>query len=138
MNTTIRHLRERLRGVLHLDDPPWRIALAFAVGVFISFTPFYGVQTLLAILVATLFRLNKAVTVTAAWINLPWFAPLIYAAGFKLGTRLVPDLEGLSGLSLSLLIGTSLLGLAAAVVTYVVVLSVIVVRRARRCTRSDP
>jgi len=70
----------RLGAVLRLDDPPWRVALALAVGVFISCTPFYGLQTLLSLAVATVCRLNRAVTVTGAWLNLPWFAPLVYGS----------------------------------------------------------
>ena len=61
-------LFDRVRGLLHLDDPPWRIALALALGVFISCTPLYGVQTVLALLLATLFRLNKAATVLRTWL----------------------------------------------------------------------
>ncbi|MGH7311879.1 MAG: DUF2062 domain-containing protein, partial [Candidatus Rokuibacteriota bacterium] len=68
-------LADRLRALLHLDDPPGKIALALAVGVFISCTPLLGLQTILAILVATVFPLNRAVTVTGVWLNLPWFAP---------------------------------------------------------------
>ena len=56
-------LADRLRALLHLDDPPGKIALALAVGVFISCTPFLGLQTILAILVATLFPLNRAATI---------------------------------------------------------------------------
>src|SRR6185503_8685543 len=64
----------RLGAVLRLDDPPWRVALALAIGVFISCTPFWGLQTVLSLAVATIFRLNRAVTVTGTWLNLPWFA----------------------------------------------------------------
>jgi uncharacterized protein (DUF2062 family) len=119
------------------EDRPWRVALALSVGVFISFTPFYGVQTIIALLVATLLRLNRAITVTGTWLNLPWFAPFIYAGAIKLGTLLMPDLHGLSGISLALLVGTTILGAAAAIITYVVALTVIARRRAR-AARVDP
>ena len=56
-------LRERLRAAFRVDDPPWRVAAALAVGVFVSCTPLYGFQTLLSLLVATVFRLNKAAVV---------------------------------------------------------------------------
>lgn len=149
-------IRARLRGLLHLDDPPWRIALALAVGVFIGCTPLWFFQTLLAILVATVFRLNKAATVTGAWLNLPWFAPLVYGASLKIGTLLVPGdataaahaldrllsapdaldwreaLDMLKSASVALFVGTTLVGLLAAVLTYVVALRVITVRRRRR------
>ena len=148
-------LFDRVRGLLHLDDPPWRIALALALGVFISCTPLYGVQTVLALLLATLFRLNKAATVLGTWLNLPWFAPFVYGAGLKIGARVLAevrnreaeslailfgqplrvslrDLVGvLPDVSLALVIGTTVVGLVAASVTYLVALGVIRRRRAR-------
>ena len=77
--------RERVTGILHLDEAPSRLAASVAVGVFIGLTPFYFLHTLLAILVALVFRLNIAATITGTWINLPWFAPFIYAFSLKLG-----------------------------------------------------
>ncbi|HEX3175709.1 MAG TPA: DUF2062 domain-containing protein [Methylomirabilota bacterium] len=124
MKAAVRRLRERFLALLHLDDPPWRVALALAVGVFISFTPFLGFQTLLALLVGTVFRLNAAVVVTGTWLNLPWFMPFVYAGSLKVGALLLPDLKDVGDWSLALLIGTTLLGSAAAVVTYVVALGV--------------
>jgi uncharacterized protein (DUF2062 family) len=140
--------------VLHLDDPTWRLALSLAVGVFISFTPFYGLQTLLAVGVAVPCRLNRAATVAGAWLNLPWFAPLVYASALRFGTLLVPDPSGTRGVwltqmltrpdslawsdlpilldhvSLPLLVGTSVLGSLAGVITYVVAYRLIARRRA--------
>jgi hypothetical protein len=152
-------LRLRFRGLLHLDDPPWRIALALAVGVFISCTPFYFFQTLLAVLVAIVFRLNKAATVAGTWLNLPWLQPFVYAASLKVGTLIVPEasaaaetlhvvlqqpgafswnelVELAQGMSVALFVGTSLVGVVAALATYVVALRVISARRSRRGTTS--
>jgi uncharacterized protein (DUF2062 family) len=80
-----RHLRERATHVLHLDEEPSRLAAGMAVGVFIGLTPFYGLHTLLALVAAYVLRLNKAATITGAWLNLPWFAPFVYAFCFRLG-----------------------------------------------------
>jgi hypothetical protein len=49
---TPRQAAARLAALLPHDESPWRVALALAVGVFLSFTPFWGFQTLLALLVA--------------------------------------------------------------------------------------
>lgn len=136
MRASVRALRDRFRALLHLDDPPWRVALALAVGVFISFTPFVGFQTLLALLLAAVCRLNAAVLVTGTWLNLPWFMPFVYAGALKLGAVLLPDLHGLGGWSLALLIGTTLLGTGAAAVTYVVALGIM--RRRRKLRRRMP
>jgi uncharacterized protein (DUF2062 family) len=148
MKLAPRHLRERLHALLHLDDAPWRIALALAVGVFIGCTPFWFFQTGLALLIAWMFRLNKAATVTGAWLNLPWFAPFVYGAALKVGEvvlpgRLVPPhmvarllgrhdafdwrtaLAMLRETSLALLVGTTVVGGVAAVVTYVVAIRLI-------------
>jgi uncharacterized protein (DUF2062 family) len=133
-----RQWKARLAALLSLDDSPWRTALALAIGVFLSFTPFWGFQTLLALLLATVFRLNRAVTVTGTWLNLPWFAPFIYAGAVKLGALMLPDLTGLAGLSMYLLVGSTTLGLAAGVLTWVIAFSLMRLRRARRRGDGDP
>ena len=129
--------KERLGALFQLDDAPWRTALALAVGVFLSFTPFWGFQTLLALLLATIFRLNRAVTVTGTWLNLPWFAPFVYAGAVKLGALMLPDLSGLAGLSAYLLVGSTTLGLAAGLLTWVVAFSLMRRRRQRRRAGDD-
>ena len=149
-----RALAARLGAVLRLDDPPWRVALALAVGVFISCTPFYGLQTVLSLAVATIFRLNRAVTVTGTWLNLPWFAPIVYGFALRIGAFVLPYLHGadvsemvelvklastmsisdmldlLGSLSLALLIGTAAVGTLAGAVTYVA--AILVLRRRQR------
>ncbi len=153
-------LKGRIRAVLHLDDAPWRIALGLAVGVFISCTPFYGFHTLMAIVVALLFRLNKVATITGSWFNLPWFAPFVYAVSLKVGEFILSGGRGLEVVrgkgpgelaemirpllsldklkagflasskllfivSTPLVVGTTLVGLVAAVVTYFLTLAAI-------------
>src|SRR6266576_496328 len=51
--------RVTFRRLLALDDPPERTALTFTIGVFIAFSPFLGFHTILATLIAFLFRFNK-------------------------------------------------------------------------------
>lgn len=159
MSLAPRALADRVRALLRLNDPPSRIALALAVGVFISCTPLYGLQTLLSLAVATIFRLNKAATVTGAWFNLPWFAPFVYGLALHVGGLIVPDSQGLDAaavaellrmssshdamnalwllqdISVAFLIGTTVVGAAAALVTYVLALVLIRRRRARGMMR---
>ena len=129
--------RARLAALLSLDDSPWRTAAGLASGVFISFTPFWGFQTLLALLIATVFRLNRGVTLLGTWLNLPWFAPFVYAGAVKLGALLLPDLSGLAGWSTWLLVGSTAIGLGAAAVTWVVVFGVMRARQRRRARARD-
>src|SRR5262249_11421477 len=62
------HLREIL---LHHHVEPARLAAAVALGVFIGLTPFYGLQTVLAIVLAGLLRLNITAAVVATQISNP-------------------------------------------------------------------
>jgi len=92
-----RRLRERATHVLHLDEEPSRLATGMAVGVFIGVTPFYGLHTLIALAAAYVLGINKAATVTGAWLNLPWFAPFVYGFCLTLGEAvLTGDWSGFS------------------------------------------
>lgn len=84
-----RRFKTGVTAVLHLDEEPSRLAAGMAVGVFIGVTPFFFLHTILALLVAFVFRLNKAATITGAWINLPWFAPFVYAFCLELGKAIL-------------------------------------------------
>lgn len=81
--------RIEFRKIFHLDDEPYKIAAGFAVGVFISFSPFYGAHMLLALGLAFLFRLNKAAAAAGAFVVLPWFAPLVLGFSYLLGRFLM-------------------------------------------------
>src|SRR6266496_1998965 len=78
--------RTSFRRLLAIDDPPERTALAFSVGVFIAFSPFLGLHTILATLLAFIFRFNKIAIYTGTFINNPFLTlvPIIltsYAVG---------------------------------------------------------
>ena len=81
-------LTDSLKGLLHLQDPPRRTAIAFGTGVFIAFSPFLGLHTPIAIVVAFAFRLNRVAVLTGAWINF-WALPPCYAFGTLIGALLL-------------------------------------------------
>src|SRR5258705_9342126 len=74
--------RASFRRLLAIDDPPERTALAFSIGVFIAFSPFLGLHTILATLVAFLFRFNKLAVYGGTFINNPFLTlvPIIIAS----------------------------------------------------------
>jgi uncharacterized protein len=94
--------RSSFRRLLALDDPPERTALAFSIGVFIAFSPLLGLHTILATLIAFLFRFNKIAVYTGTFINNPFvtLVPIIissYAIGaFLLGRPLRIPAQGLA------------------------------------------
>jgi hypothetical protein len=81
----MRWLRRTGQILLQVEDSPSRVALAFALGVFIAFSPLLGIHTGLAIVIALAFRLNKVAILAGAWINNPWTLAPMYTAGTLLG-----------------------------------------------------
>jgi uncharacterized protein (DUF2062 family) len=83
-------LRAAFRRLLAVDDPPERTALAFSVGVFIAFSPFLGLHTIMATLVAFLFRFNKIAIYTGTFINNPFLTLVpIIAASYAVGALIM-------------------------------------------------
>ena len=82
--------REAFRRLLAVDDPPERTALAFSIGIFIAFSPFLGLHTIMATLIAFLFRFNKIAIYTGTFVNNPFLTLVpIIAASYALGALLM-------------------------------------------------
>ncbi len=140
--------KKRIKIILSLDNHPGHIAAGFAVGVFISFTPFFGIHTPLAIAAAFVFRLNKLTCITGAWVNTPLTVFPILGLSYKLGRVLrglpakelhVKGLEWqhLKGYATSLIIGTSILGFFAAILAYFVCYYLVLRFRARDVAQAE-
>ena len=82
------HAREFVTSLLKERLDPSRAAAAVFLGIFIGIIPIYGFQTLAAIGVALLFRLNKPLTVAATFVNNPLIQPFIIFSSVELGCLL--------------------------------------------------
>jgi uncharacterized protein (DUF2062 family) len=71
--------------VLHADDPPHRLALGIAIGMFVTFTPLIGFQMMLSFFLAWLLGANKLVGVPLVWISNPFTIVPIYYPCYQLG-----------------------------------------------------
>jgi uncharacterized protein (DUF2062 family) len=86
--------RASIRRLLAIDDPPERTALAFSIGIFIAFSPFLGLHTIMATAIAFAFRFNKLAIYSGTFVNNPFLTlvPIIllsYATGaFLMGRSL--------------------------------------------------
>lgn len=82
-------LRKLQRQAVH----PHKLALGFALGVWINFTPILGTHFLLVLLLCYLFRAN----VVAAWagtlIGNPWTYMPLWWASYKVGAMILPGRE---------------------------------------------
>lgn len=134
-------LKKRLRTILTLDSHPGHISAGFAVGVFISFSPFFGLHTILAIVAAFLLRVNKITCITGTWVNTPITMIPVFVASYQIGEFILgrtPQKLVIESLSLEfcitllkthglpILIGTSLIGFASALVSYALLYWIIV------------
>jgi hypothetical protein len=75
--------------LLHTHDTPTRTALAYAVGVFFGFSPFLGLHTVLGLVVAFAFNLNRVAVLLGVYSNLPWILPAYYTLATMLGATLL-------------------------------------------------
>ena len=88
IHLTVTLMRRWLGALLHVDDSPERTAAAFALGVFFGFSPFLGLHTVLAIIAAFLFNLNRVATLLGVYSNLPWFLAPYYAIATMVGAEI--------------------------------------------------
>jgi uncharacterized protein (DUF2062 family) len=82
-------VRRWMDTLLHVADTPERTAAAFAMGVFFGFSPFLGFHTVLAIIVAFLFDLNRVAALLGVDSNLPWIIAPYYAIVTMIGAKII-------------------------------------------------
>jgi len=82
------YFRDKLRGIFQVKDTPHRIAMAFALGVFMGISPLVGLHFIGAFFLAWIFRLNKLVTLIGASINNPWTIVPISSLCIWVGAKL--------------------------------------------------
>lgn len=146
MKFNINSYRQVLREIIHLKDSPKKLSISFAVGVFISVSPFFGIHTILAVALSILFRLNKISIIAGSWINMPWTMPFVYYIEYKIGAFLLNKdsnfnikpftmnhyiKEG-SGAFLSIFTGSVIIGLLFGIIFYFLLKYIIEIHRRKR------
>jgi uncharacterized protein len=147
-------LKGLLASLVEQDSSPEEIALGVAVGIFIGFSPWYGIQIFIAIACAYCIpRVNKISVVAGAQIN--WIAPLYYYFEYKLGLAILRrhgisltidtfrhlttekilhhlNVETGLGIFLPLFVGSLVFGAAGSVLAYFVTRRLVERAKARR------
>ena len=154
--------RRWLGQLLHTHDTPKRTAAAYAVGVFFGFSPFLGLHTILGLVVAFTFNLNRVAVLLGIYSNLPWILPAYYTLATMLGAAILnvdvpPGLlkdfrdaltdaswgefrslaKTLTPLMWSYALGSLIGAIALAVVAYQASLTMITAHRRRTCRRRN-
>jgi uncharacterized protein len=136
-----------LQKLVTLDDSPHRIALGFAVGVFLAFSPLLGLHTVLGLVIAFAFGLNRVAVLVGVFVNNPWtlfpiYALATYVGGLFVGlpssaplaalgfgavfrSRFWVELAGAWEFWKPLLLGSAILSCTSAVLSYILVFLVI-------------
>lgn len=121
--------RSLLRWLWAQEGSPGQRARGLAAGIFCGCFPFFGLQTLLGVALASLVRGNHLLAAAGTWISNPLTYVPLYWFNYRLGAWLIgpgqgwPGLEALQSAELAslgwsvasrLLLGSSLVGLVSA------------------------
>lgn len=146
-----RKIKELIKSALHMKGEPKDIALAFSIGVFLAFFPIFGIHALMALGSAWVLGLSPAIALAGTLVNNPWTVAFIYGSGLYVGLAVTGrDLGGIDiswgnltmdtmvelvkTLFVPFAIGCILLGIVAALISYIVTLKAVVSYRNRRQT----
>lgn len=83
------YLRDKFKSIMQVHETPHRIALAFALGVFMGNSPFLGLHYIGGIFLAWIFRLNKLVAFVGVSVNNPWTIVPISTCSVWLGAKIL-------------------------------------------------
>lgn len=82
----MRRLLAKFEKLLFYEKSPKKVALACGVAMYIAFSPFIGLHTLMLFVAGWLLKLNIPLLVTVSYIvNNPWSMIPIFAAGYGVG-----------------------------------------------------
>ncbi|HKD39196.1 MAG TPA: DUF2062 domain-containing protein [Myxococcaceae bacterium] len=85
----LRRLRDRFELLLVEHASAARLGVGVATGVLIGCTPFLGFQVLLAIGIATVFKLNRIAVLLGTQVSTPPITPLLLFANAQVGAILL-------------------------------------------------
>lgn len=82
-------LKTLYRKVMAGQGTPHQISLGASIGMFVALTPTVGLQMIISIVLAKLFRANWVVAAPMAWITNPVTAPPYFYATYRIGAYIM-------------------------------------------------
>jgi len=131
-----KHLREKFLNLLKSNPSAKEIARGIALGVFIGIIPFYGLHTIIAIILTMLIpRTNRIAVLLGTNVSMPIALPLITWSGYNIGRIIVrgnyPILrwaelrnlgyQDIPNLYEPLFLGSVFLGIVCSIIFYILV-----------------
>jgi uncharacterized protein (DUF2062 family) len=92
----IESLKKAYVRFLKIRGTPREIALGFALGIFVAFSPTMGFQMAIAIPIAAMLKWNKIAAAMAVWVSNPITAPFIYGPTYFVGAKILGMSLGLN------------------------------------------
>ncbi|MCX7744965.1 MAG: DUF2062 domain-containing protein [Flavobacteriales bacterium] len=127
------------------DESPAKRALACAIGLAISVSPFWGFHVLIAVLLSWVFKLNKILTIGFSAITIPPIIPLVVAVQVGIGELIFGNTNFIKttiqhGVNLSLMLhagiylltGGIFLAIAVGVISYYLLLYILQKKLAKK------
>lgn len=135
-------IKDNIRYILTIKGSPHSIAISFSIGVFIGMSPLLGLHTVLALVIASILRLNRMVTLAGAYLTNPWTIVPIYSFSTWFGVKItgygdmIPDIDFhsvnilnifniLKSLLVPFVVGTTVVGFITAIASYVAIRQII-------------
>ena len=146
-----RRIRLIYLKLLRLRGNPKVVAKGLAVGVFAGCFPFFGIQSLIGLFLATIVRGSRVAALAATWISNPLTYVPLYIFNYKIGKLLLGtedtvlptlDIESFTAFkelgsvfAITLLTGSFVVGMILAIVTYFYGLAILERLHSRRVKR---
>ncbi|NLV67077.1 MAG: DUF2062 domain-containing protein [Spirochaetes bacterium] len=86
-------IKEFFHKIIKINDTPESLARGIAIGFFFGVSIFWGLQILLSLLFAQIFRGNKKASIIMTAVSNPLTTPFIYSASYKIGHLIINDHE---------------------------------------------
>jgi len=78
-----------VKDAVRSDNTPQKIALGMGIGVFVSFSPFIGLQIWIALALAFITRANKLSAAAGTLVANPVTMPLFYSIEYFIGSKIL-------------------------------------------------
>ena len=85
----IKRIRKFVFWLWNQEGSPFQRALGFGVGIFCGCFPFFGLQTLMGVFIAKIFKGNSILAAVGTWISNPFTYVPLYYFNYRVGSLLL-------------------------------------------------
>ncbi len=85
----IKRIRKFIFWLWNQEGSPFQRALGFGVGIFSGCFPFFGLQTLMGVFLAKIFKGNSILAAVGTWISNPFTYVPLYYFNYRVGSLLL-------------------------------------------------